>query len=78
VESPFDVFSTTSFILLVLLGLGFCLPPADYEMEVEAERTTLRCARVGVGRRWSRSCTSKARLHCSLASVGRIWEGGTR
>jgi hypothetical protein len=41
VESPFDVFSTTSFILLVLLGLRFCLPPTDYEMEVEAGRSVM-------------------------------------
>jgi hypothetical protein len=46
-ELPSGVFSTTSFILLVLLGLGFSLSPADYEMEVEAGRATLRCAGVG-------------------------------
>jgi hypothetical protein len=46
-ESTSDVFSTTSFILLVLLGLGFGLPPTDYEMEVDARRVVLRCAGVG-------------------------------
>jgi hypothetical protein len=48
-ESPPDVFSVTSFILLVLSGLGFDLPQADYEMEVEVEvgRAAQRCDGVG-------------------------------
>jgi hypothetical protein len=46
-ESPPDVFSVTSFILLVLSGLGFGLPQADYEMEVEVGRAAQRCDGVG-------------------------------
>jgi hypothetical protein len=46
-ESPPDVFSVTSFILLVLSGLGFGLPQADYEMEVEVGCAAQRCDGVG-------------------------------
>jgi hypothetical protein len=49
VESPSDVFSVSSFIILVLSGLGFDLSPVDYEMEAEAEvgRAVLWCDGVG-------------------------------
>jgi hypothetical protein len=47
VESPSDVFSVSSFIILVLSGLGFGLSPADYEMEAEVGRAVLWCDGVG-------------------------------
>jgi hypothetical protein len=43
VESPFSVFSASSFTFLVLLGLGFSLSLVANGAEVEAGHTTVRC-----------------------------------
>jgi hypothetical protein len=42
-ESLSDIFSVSNITFLVFLGLGFGLPPVDYEMEVEVGHTALRC-----------------------------------
>jgi hypothetical protein len=47
VESPFSVFSASSFTFLVLLGLGFGLPLVANGAEVEAGSAALRCDVVG-------------------------------